>query len=290
MNIRKFLYNNHWTLGFFEENISNVNIDTNHKVHWMRNPYKDRWFADPFILDVTDKEIIVIVEEFYDPINRGRISKLIVDRQSYQLKQVDVILELPTHLSFPAIIRSNNKVYIYPENSSGRGLDVYEYDIQANRCVKLRNITKMPLTDAVITNVFGKEYIFSTHLPRQNGNILCAYELQSDGCKLVKEISFPNNVARNAGDWFQVNNKVYRPAQDCTERYGGAVIIQEVKKNNDKFIFENIKKLDYTFGTYNLGCHTYNHYKGLSVIDINGYRRPLCAKLGLFIAKLRNRK
>ena len=41
--------------------------------------YKNEgWFADPFILDVTKREIIVLVEEWYDSIQRGRISKLTI--------------------------------------------------------------------------------------------------------------------------------------------------------------------------------------------------------------------
>ena len=40
------------------------------EVNWLNHPYRDRWFADPFILDVTDNEIWVLVEEWYDPIQR----------------------------------------------------------------------------------------------------------------------------------------------------------------------------------------------------------------------------
>ena len=82
-------------------------------VNWLRHNYRDRWFADPFILDVTGSELVVLVEEWYDPIERGRISKLVIDRTTFKLKDLKVMLDDGTHLSFPAIERDGEYIYIY---------------------------------------------------------------------------------------------------------------------------------------------------------------------------------
>lgn len=287
MNIRKFLYDNHWTLGFIKGDIAEQILHNDFRVHWMHNPYKDRWFADPFILDVTEDDIIVLVEEFYDPIQRGRISRLIIDAHTYQLKSVDPVLELPTHLSFPAIIRIKGDIYIYPENSAGNELSLYKYDTKTNVCKKVKRIIDKPLTDAIITCCFNREMIFTTCIPHQNGNLLQVYENQDGEFKLRKEMSFPSNIARNAGDWFCIDGKVYRPAQNCNIRYGGSMILQEVTRDEDNYYFRDVCEIKLSHKSYKLGCHTFNHYKGLSVVDVNGYRRPFAAAMGLLFVRIR---
>jgi hypothetical protein len=99
-------------------------------VNWVKHHYKDSWFADPFILDVTDTDIIVLVEEWYKPIRRGRISKLIIDRNTFVLKDLQVVLQLDTHLSFPVIERREDGVYIYPENGESGNLSIYRYNVR----------------------------------------------------------------------------------------------------------------------------------------------------------------
>lgn len=279
MNLRHYIYNNHWTIGFIEEPVADIVSGKQYSVHWMKNPYRNRWFADPFILDVTDKEIKVLVEEFYDPIHRGRISKLIVNRDSYKLVEIVPFLELPTHLSFPAIKRVGDKVFIYPENGNASTLKLYQYNPATDECKEVKTLSNDPLADAIWTEMFGEELIFSTHQPTHNGSELGVYRIDGDLFKENELISFSANIARNAGDWFKIGNKVYRPAQDCTKRYGGAVILQEVIKSGSAFEFKNVCRIEHTYKNYRLGCHTFNNYKGLSVIDVNGYRRPNMANL-----------
>ena len=54
-----------WNIGFCEYTpemlIKNRALPT---IQWMKHPYKDRFFADPFILKVTDMEIVVLAEEY----------------------------------------------------------------------------------------------------------------------------------------------------------------------------------------------------------------------------------
>lgn len=278
MDLRKYVYNNHWTLGFSEDNLEEIVNGIQPTFHWMKNPYNNRWFADPFILDVTDEYIWVLVEEYYDPIKRGRISKLTVNRRNYQLEKIDVVLELPTHLSFPVIKRIGGDIFIYPENGASNQLNLYKYNPFTNECKKERTLAKGYLADAIITDLFGKELMFTTIVPNHNGKELLVYTEEDGQYKEKREIRFESNIARNAGDWFLLNNKVYRPCQDCNERYGGAVILQEVLKSDDCFSFHEINTINAAYKSYQLGCHTFNHYKGLIVIDVNGYRRPFLAK------------
>ena len=99
-----------WNIGFIQNSFDSILRGDNLQIKWIKHNYKDGWFADPFVLDVNDTEIHLLVEEFYKPIQRGRISRLIIDKETNDLKKLDVVLELPSHLSFPAIKRVDNKV------------------------------------------------------------------------------------------------------------------------------------------------------------------------------------
>lgn len=72
-----------YNIGFVDGDLQSVLEGKPLSVNWLKHPYTDRWFADPFIFDVTDDVIIVLVEEWYDPIQRGRISKLVIDKNTF---------------------------------------------------------------------------------------------------------------------------------------------------------------------------------------------------------------
>lgn len=282
-SIYRFCCEQRWTIGFIELPIEEVLEGRAYEVHYLKGMLKDRWFADPFILDYDDNVIHLLVEEFSYNVRRGRIALLTVDRIDYSLLDFSIILDIPTHLSFPFILRKNGKLFVCPENSESKSWTIYEYDINTNNIVKIKTIEGVTYTDAIVTNHFGDDIIFTTHLPIQNGNVLFIYTREGS---LINEVSFNSNIARNAGDWFLVDGKVYRPAQDCNGGYGLAVVIQEVRQNKEKkFEFRDILRIVSSNSKYNTGCHTFNTYKGISVVDVHGYRRVLLAKVMNFIIK-----
>lgn len=287
-SLRRFFYEQHWTLGFIEQPLSDIVQGRSYEIHYLKGMPKDRWFADPFILDYDSQEIKVLVEEFCYGIRRGRIARLTIERNSYRLKDYKIILDLSTHLSFPFIIRKKGKVYICPENSESGAWHMYEYDSSSDELTRLRTIINEPLTDAIVCNAFGESMIFSTHLPTQNGNVLSIFNEEG---ALVQEVQLNSNAARNAGDWFKAGDKVYRPAQDCNGAYGKAVIIQEVQRENDgSFKFIETQRIESTHPKYTTGCHTFNSYNDLIVVDVHGRRRPMLFKLFSGVMKMAGRR
>ena len=269
-----------YNIGFIDGNLKDVIEESRSiKVNWLKHTYKDRWFADPFILDVTNKEILVLVEEWYDPINRGRISKLIIDKQTYELKDILVLLELESHLSFPAIRRAQDGIYIYPENSVTGKLTEYKYIPEKEKLEVSSVIANEALTDAIQTDIFGERFLFSTRLPDANGKDLYIYQY-SEKTKTFKEVSqyhYNENLSRSAGDFFRYGENVYRPSQVCIKSYGDAVSIQEVNYSNGQYSEKEIKRIYSPHPDLDLGFHTFNTYKGVIVVDGVGYRRAkLC--------------
>lgn len=282
--IKDYKYN----IGFVENDLQSIIDGDPIKVNWLKHPYKNRWFADPFILDVNEDEIIVLVEEWYDPIKRGRISKLAIDRHSYELKDLKVMIDEGFHMSFPAITRKKDGIYIQPESSVERNLVEYRYNIETDNFEKLSVISDLPLTDSVRTVLFGDDLLFSTKLPDANGKELGIYSWNeaSQQYQIKDYYHFEENLSRMAGNFFKFKDKVYRPAQVCIKLYGDAVSLQEASYENGKWIFKEIRRIYSPHPDYDLGFHTFNVYKGQIVVDAVGYRK---VKLCRFIRNLKKK-
>lgn len=277
-----------WNIGFIEFT-SNSELFKSAKwnIKWMKHQYSDRWFADPFILKVTSEIIELLVEEKYNKINRGRISKLVIDRKSYILKSCKTILELDSHLSFPAIFRYNDAIYIYPENSETKKLLLYSYDEESEKAILIKELLALPLTDAVIEVINDVPYLFSTRLPNQNGNILDIYvgEEWNNNYSLYQSIKFSDSIARSAGPLFKYDGSLIRPSQDCNFSYGSGLVFQKVLLENGVFSFEEIKRFYPSSWYYHLGLHTFNVKDKIAVVDGLGYCHPYCGHL---LSSIRN--
>lgn len=256
------------------------------KIKWMKHKFRDSWFADPFILDVTETHILLLVEDFYYPIGRGRISLLKVNKETYICEERKPILTLDTHLSFPIIFRVGSDVFVYPESGASGKLKIYKYENESLK--EFSTIADGSFCDAVITDFWGSKYCFTTRPSSADKETRLQYIYGVDNenhiLDLVQSFCFDEKIARNAGNFFMLENKIYRPVQDCTVNYGGGIIIQEVKKNaDDQFSFRNICRFDAKYKNLTLGAHTLNSYKGTIVIDAHGYCNPTLAKIAHFI-------
>jgi len=287
------LRHNLWNLGFIEEGLEDTLKNKHPKIHWVKKRINDRWFADPFILDVTNDEIIILAEEFCYDVRRGRIARLVINRKTYEEEGYEIILDLPTHLSFPFIMRQNGKVYLIPENSASGYSIIYEYVDESRKITPLHHLAEEPFTDATVFEMDGHSFLCTTMLPDSNSKSARIYSFDKVGLKVVDKIAeviFPIVCGRNAGEVFTVGRQQYRPAQDCTLRYGHGVILQKITMKNGEWKFEDVNSIYPNTFRYNQGIHTFNCYKGLIVIDARGYRNPVIGRLLTSLLKMIGKK
>ena len=275
-----------WTIGFLDNNMEEIVGGARPVVRPFFHNYKDRWFADPFVLDVDDNNIYLLVEEFILSNKKAHISKLTIERKSYKLIKSEPILILDTHLSYPAIIRKNKNIYVYPESGQSGKLILYKYDLQSNSLIEDRMIMNQDVGDATYTCLFGEDLIFCTLPPKYNENELHICRKSDDGLFHDSEvIRFNDFSARMAGDFFKIGDKIYRPSQDCNKSYGNGTVIQEVSYNNGKWHFKEVNRYSSPINSYPVGIHTLNHYKGVVVVDLLKYNYPIVRKMMLSIRK-----
>lgn len=278
--ITRKLQERKWNIAIVNNSLEELINGKPLKYRMMEYNNPDAWYADPFILEITNTHYHILAEEFLHSLDRARISKLIVNKQTMQLEKVVPLLTLPTHLSYPAIIRKGKEVYVYPESGESGFLKMYRYDSDNESLLEVETIIEDSLADATITNLFGADDLFCTYLPDCNGKTL--HCLRKDNTGVYKEIntfSFKENTARMAGDFFKINDDIYRPAQECNESYGHGLVIQKATIKEGNINFEEVARYISTDKKYSCGIHTLNSYKGVVIVDFVGYKYPMTANI-----------
>ena len=259
-----------WVIGFVEGGYETIFNHKKNTVHWVKNPKRDRWYADPFILSMDDDVICILAEEYRFDYPKGRIAKLTIDRHNWRIIKDDIVLETKTHLSFPNILRLDGKIYVYPENCRSGKMSIYEYEPDQERLVFKRVICDDALWDSSITNLFGKWQLFGG---KTNGCCMDVYNWSDTEKKFVFDRTYESQK-RNyqlAGQLFSYEGGVYCPTQDATETYGGAIEIMKIVEKEDGLEFIPTKRLTSPNFRYRLGMHTLNEYNGMLVIDVKGF-------------------
>ena len=322
----------HWRIGFLQNTLEEVIAGAEPVIKWMRGKHQDGWFADPFVLEVTDSSISLLAEEFRYKTGKGRIVRLDIDRETLTLETVTPLID-GCHLSFPFIISSlptegseaagskfkvqgskpsglsmlptdfhssrqaiifnpqfsiafgddchdsvnqaslltlaapiilnSHEVMVFPETGKEGRWSCHRLNVDTNECVLERVMCDKPLVDAVIY----EDHVFATSFPDPNGKSLGVYELSEDGCQLERTVTFEENVAHNAGAFFKIGEKVYRPAQECNEWYGHALSIQEYQQGT----FHEVRRIP--------GLHTLNMFQGVTVVDQKMFPRQWIYRL-----------
>lgn len=271
-----------WIVGVaeFDQDIV-LNAHKKLKVHWIKPRSKDSWFADPFILSEDSDYIQILAEEYYYSNHKGRISKLWVNRHSWTIDRVTPVIDISTHLSFPAYYRLGDNVYIYPESTQSGKLVLYEYDERSETAIPIKTVSNYPLADATLFQTGTKKVLLATTSPNDNGYVLDVYPW-SDDPSLGPEISisFQTRVARNAGLPFRVGERIIRPAQDCSRSYGACIVLQEMYFNDSIIEFKEIKRLQSPLFFYQEAFHTFNVFENkLVAVDAAGFRYGIFAQL-----------
>jgi len=280
----RLFYSQNWNIGFCEQTPDYlIEKEELSKVRWLKHPYRDRWFADPFIYRVTEKDIVVFVEECLIDNPKGIICELIIDRKTMRLKERYVLLELDTHLSYPAIVEMGGSVYVYPENGASGKLRIYEYDSENHKLINPVCILDEAVADSTIISYNGTYYLIAT-LSECSTDGAYLYKSKDLMGPYTKVAQYPVqkgfNSSRPAGNWIRLNKEIFRPVQNCEKRYGGGMRIMKVKNiipYDEHFLFAIVPK-SYK---YHLGTHTLNYSNDgeLTAIDGYGYFYPTLGRL-----------
>ncbi len=245
-------------------------------------PPKDRFYADPFIVK-RDELYYIFIEELLYSTKKGHISVIEMDSKGNYKPPVK-ILDKPYHLSYPHIIENGNDYFMVPETSNNRTIELY-------KCTKFpyKWEFKMNLMEdvlAVDSTFFYYEnrwWLFCNmveHPEASKHDEL--YLFYADKLETTKWTPHPMNPivsdvtkARPAGNIFIYNEKILRPSQNSTHKYGYGITINEILVLNENEYSEiKIDSINPNWDDKILRTHTFNHVENLTIIDGRLKTRP----------------
>jgi hypothetical protein len=271
--IRKFKLSQ-WNIGFVRNDIKSILSEgkTVLDIHWVKHSYRDRFFADPFILSVRDNEIHVLVEEFFYKERKGIITLLCIDKLSYEIINRKVLLDLPTHLSFPFIYRENEQIYVLPENAGSQSLFLYEYNREKQELNPIALLNSEPIVDPALYKFGDYYYLFCTKKGRMTNSGLYMYRSLklTNGYEQISSlpVKTDKSSARPAGWMGEIEDSFYRISQNSTNSYGEGLTVNK-KVSNSFDNYEEIPVLSiWPDSEYKYGIHTLHYYDNdICVVD-----------------------
>jgi hypothetical protein len=235
---------------------------------------RGRYYADPFPVRHRGEDFIFMEDFCYDSgLGRIVVTKITGNGPTQAL----VVFDEPYHLSYPFIFEEDGEIWMIPETGALRGVDLY-------RSVKFPDVWKRE--GRLLDNVEGYDATMARHAGRL-WMFVCERMWNSSACDALSLFSsdrlagpwrpHPNNpilfdsmLCRPGGAAFVHKGYRMRPVQDCSRIYGGRLSLCSVDSIEDSKFSQTVRG---RIHIGSLGCHTYNNYAGLEVIDFIGRRR-----------------
>jgi len=242
-------------------------------------PDDNGFWADPFVI-CRDDRTIVFFEEYEVSTSKGRIVaiELLPDGS---VGPMEVILDLDHHLSYPFLFEHDGALYMIPESADADRVEAF-------RCIEFPHkwephavlLDNVRAFDATLLEHDGRWWMFAA--VQHNGNTTCdeLHLFHAPGpfdewtSHPANPVSLDIRCARPAGNLFEHEGQLYRPAQDCSELYGYALSIQRITKLSVKeYQEETVDVILPDWADDIRGTHTINQEAGVTVYDCFVRRR-----------------
>jgi O-antigen/teichoic acid export membrane protein len=240
-------------------------------------PPGDRFWADPFPVIQGDRHFIFF-EEYLFATGKGHIAVTEVGADGRCSAPVPV-LERDYHLSYPFVFSWQGMQYMVPETLAAGRIEVYRSTGFPHQwefhCTMLDGIRAV---DPTLVQWDGRWWMFANavddtgaHPGDWNEQLFLFHAPSPFGpwtAHRRNPVKWDVRGSRPAGRLFRINGELYRPAQDCTERYGGAIrIYRVVRLDVDEYRESESRTIMPDWRPNLIGTHTINAVPGLAVID-----------------------
>jgi hypothetical protein len=267
--LKKLFYFEEWSIG-----LANCKIEDFHKnkspIIWFKNHSKTSFYADPFGFKIKDKKHIIF-EEYSQILKRGRIA--IAEISNDKLINKKIILDNKKHLSYPFIFIENDEIFVICEAYKSKKLDLYKIDKSNLSLQKIREIfSNQEIIDPTIIKLNNKYWLFYSKKERSEENLYLAYSdsLFGDFTQHPKNpIKSCKASSRSGGTPFIIDNKIYRPAQNCQKFYGEKITVNKINILNENDFGEEIYcEISAPDSEQNIiGLHTISSFGDSTLID-----------------------
>jgi len=261
-----------WNIGFVEKNVSDIFTDELlQNIEWLPEPKTNEYYADPFGWE-ENGNLKIVFEHYKYKIQKGVLAI------SNSKGEMSTLLEAKVHLSYPFVLDRTDSVnsnrVILPESNQSKTIFCFD---SANPKIGKVLVENIPAIDATPVFHNNRWWIFCTHEGNfNNTNLYIYHALEFEGPWHPhgnNPVKCDVRSSRPAGTPFLLNNKLYRPAQDCSSSYGSAVIINEIIELDENTFKEQATKriVPHKSWRYNKGLHTLSIAGRFIIIDAKRY-------------------
>lgn len=227
--LEELLRHQYWGLGLIHRPASAfLEPSFQPEVRWIE---LDHFAADPMLVTFQG-ETAILYEAFDYGSHRGRIASLLLKDGEVVRHDPDVI-QAPWHMSYPFCLEWNGDLYCIPEQSAGRRVIAYrclEFPHRWEAAHELMN--DIPLVDPTLWWKEDRWWLWGTYRGQAPNANLWLYTADHPFGPWYSASPQPIRAdvtsSRPAGPLFEHAGRLYRPAQDCSRRYGGALVLNEV--------------------------------------------------------------
>ncbi len=230
-----------------------------------------RFYADPFAITVNGATTL-FVEEFPHRTGKGVISAVALGPDGPQ-GTPQPVLETAGHLSYPHVFAHDRTIWMVPESSGARRIDLFRATAFPGGWVKETTLVDdVDASDATLVQCKGRWWMLATVRDGAGAfsdtlNIWSAPQIQGPwqahpGNPVLIDIA----SARPAGAFISRGNTLLRPVQDCRRGYGAALGIAHITRLDDEGFAQEMRSV--AQGAQWRGrLHTYNRCGAIELID-----------------------
>lgn len=248
------------------------------RIEWSSYRERNQMVADPSLVPSPDG-VCILCEEFSWFSETGRILEI---RQGPDgsLSRGRPAIDEPAHMSYPYVLEHDGEIFCIPECAERREVALYRLDRNAKWIRDSVLIDGIAAVDATMFQAHGAWWLLHSEaqgVGRWSLYVWTASDLRGPWRPHpANPVKTDVSCSRPAGKPFWHGGKLYRPAQDGRDSYGGALVINRIDSlSPEEFLEVPARRITPNPGwPYPDGIHTLNGFNGLSVIDAKRHTWP----------------
>lgn len=212
--------------------------------------------ADPFLF-VHNDTLFLFYEEMLFGSGLGVIKMVSTKDLKSWTKPALITHELECHFSYPYVFENNGSIYMLPETGCDHNIRLYKaVDDTLAKFEKTEVLIERPqnewsdivfdYADSCIHKKDGKYYLFTSYLKSDGKYYLeLYYSDRLNGQYALhpcSPICIGNKYGRCGGSLIEADGRLFRPAQDCVNQYGGQMHILEIDELTPSSFKEHVVK------------------------------------------------
>ena len=238
----------------------------------------DRYYADPILFEHNGKTSLFF-EDYNYRTGIARISHVAIGNDG-QHDEPREILSRPYHLSYPFVLSHRGSVFMLPETSNNRTIELYvAKDYPHNWRLASVLMSDIEASDATLYYDESRRrwWMFAsvTEFGSSSYDTLSIFYADDlEGPWHPHELN-PVKIdplsSRPAGPLVLSGGRLFRPAQDCTRSYGSALVWCEINELKTDAFRETVIARKAPSRGYS-GLHTYSRAGDFEVVDFKRFR------------------